>query len=212
MVIDHVGLLWGIPWLRLLGRLSFPLFAYQVVISFLSTRSVRQYMTRLLLFAIISQPIFSMIRPGVPNVLFLFIVAVFVLWVWENTCASALSGPYSYMAFTLCAVFASWLLIYFQVDYGVYGLLLIWLIRVTQGSERLIKFSTYITLTVLSCVFGFVSSDQLIGVLPLLLPLYRLRRVHCWKYSFYMFYPAHILILIALKTISARPQSFNLIF
>jgi hypothetical protein len=57
MVVDHVGriLYPDLLFLQVIGRLSFPLFAYLVVFGVESTKKPRKYMATLLVFAVISQ-------------------------------------------------------------------------------------------------------------------------------------------------------------
>lgn len=57
MVIDHIGriLYPDLLFLQVIGRLSFPLFAYLVVLGVESTKRPRKYMATLLMFAVISQ-------------------------------------------------------------------------------------------------------------------------------------------------------------
>jgi len=57
MVIDHIGNILhpDLLFLQMIGRLSFPLFAYLIVIGFESTKKPRKYMVTLLSFAVISQ-------------------------------------------------------------------------------------------------------------------------------------------------------------
>jgi hypothetical protein len=57
MVIDHVGriLYPDLLLLQIIGRLSFPLFAYLVVLGVESTKKPRKYMATLLSFAVIAQ-------------------------------------------------------------------------------------------------------------------------------------------------------------
>ncbi len=57
MVVDHVGriLYPELLFLQIIGRLSFPLFAYLVVLGVESTKKPRKYMATLLVFAVISQ-------------------------------------------------------------------------------------------------------------------------------------------------------------
>ncbi len=57
MLADHVGYLFfsdEIIW-RLIGRISFPLFAYCLVLGFLHTKDVKKYFIRLGAFSLISQ-------------------------------------------------------------------------------------------------------------------------------------------------------------
>lgn len=57
MLADHVGYLFfpqQILW-RLIGRISFPLFAYCTVLGYLHTHNLRKYFLRLFVFSFISQ-------------------------------------------------------------------------------------------------------------------------------------------------------------
>lgn len=63
MVIDHVGLvlLDNNIIFRIIGRLSFPLFAYSTFIGYFKTKDLKKYLLRLLLIGIISEPIFMIV-------------------------------------------------------------------------------------------------------------------------------------------------------
>lgn len=57
MAIDHIGYIFfpeEIIW-RIIGRISFPIFAYCVVLGYLHTKNLRKYFLRLLGFSFISQ-------------------------------------------------------------------------------------------------------------------------------------------------------------
>jgi len=57
MVIDHIGLFFfpQIVWFRVVGRLSFPLFAWLIANGAHHTHSINAYLRRLFLFAVLSQ-------------------------------------------------------------------------------------------------------------------------------------------------------------
>ena len=57
MLIDHIGakLLPQFFILRIIGRLSFPIFAYLVAVGAKRTRDLDIYISRMLIFALISQ-------------------------------------------------------------------------------------------------------------------------------------------------------------
>ena len=62
MLIDHVGYIFfpSAMWLRIIGRLGFPLFAYCVAAGFVYTRSVKKYALRHLAFGVVSQPFYTL--------------------------------------------------------------------------------------------------------------------------------------------------------
>ena len=58
MFIDHIGYIvynGEIPYLNFIGRLSFPIFAFQISEGYIHTKNLKKYFFRLFLFAIISQ-------------------------------------------------------------------------------------------------------------------------------------------------------------
>lgn len=61
MFIDHAGkmLFPQCPVMRLIGRLAFPLFAYGIAVGAVYTRSPEKYLTRVVLLALISQPLYA---------------------------------------------------------------------------------------------------------------------------------------------------------
>jgi len=62
MTVDHVGAIFypNYEVLRIIGRISFPLFSYLVALGVESTRNVKKYFIRLLLFGFVSQVPFSL--------------------------------------------------------------------------------------------------------------------------------------------------------
>ncbi|MBO5037309.1 MAG: conjugal transfer protein TraX [Clostridia bacterium] len=84
MLCDH---LWGtvVPgndWLTCLGRLAFPIYAFMIVEGYFHTKSLKKYVCRLLLFAVISEIPFnlamgsSIFYPIHQNVLWSFLISI----------------------------------------------------------------------------------------------------------------------------------------
>lgn len=140
MVIDHAGMIFfpRIIVFRIIGRIAFPLFAFFIAEGFRHTRSVKKYLFRLLLCAVLFQ---------VPDWLFgsETMRRIFISWGWEsvpsinyelNIFATLFLGlaaislynklkekhiAYSWLAVTAMAVIAQII----GADYGAYGVLFI---------------------------------------------------------------------------------------
>lgn len=92
MLCDH---LWatvipGSPWLNSIGRLAFPIFAFQIVEGYFCTSDYPGYRNRLLLFALISELPFnlmtggSLINPFEQNVIFTFLLGLLLIRFMER--------------------------------------------------------------------------------------------------------------------------------
>ncbi|WP_375471984.1 TraX family protein [uncultured Nostoc sp.] len=127
MVMDHVCylLMPELVVLHLLGRLSFPLFAWLLAEGEKHTRNVYRYGSRLLITAIISQPIYSVVFQSLAlNILFTLLLGLVMLRLVK--CYSQLWQQLIIIG--LCAVVAEGL----GVEYGVYGIGVIFLMSLAD--------------------------------------------------------------------------------
>lgn len=60
MAADHTGYLTGIGWLRLVGRISMPIFVYLVASGYRKTSDPFRYAARLIAFGFISEQIYDL--------------------------------------------------------------------------------------------------------------------------------------------------------
>lgn len=70
MLIDHAGkiLFPQLSFMRVVGRLAFPLYAYCIAVGCVYTRNPLKYLSRIVLLALISQPIYAVaLRHTVPS-------------------------------------------------------------------------------------------------------------------------------------------------
>lgn len=179
--------------LRGFGRLAFPIFCFFLVEGFIYTHSRLNYVIRLVLFGILSEPCFDLaLKTGFPypshnNVMFEMAAGVLMLWIFEAAdrlpvrpaelrlaIRFALTAPFIVAAAKL------------HLDYGFKGLLLILLLYVLRADRvsQCMAGAIFISLWEWPAVFAFA---------PLV--LYNGRRGKQHKYFFYAFYPGHLFIL-----------------
>ena len=93
MIIDHAGafLFPQAKILRIIGRISFPIFAFLICEGYEHTKDVKKYMLRLLLFAVISEPFFDLAMSGTifslnngQNVIFTLLIGVVTIYFCER--------------------------------------------------------------------------------------------------------------------------------
>jgi len=205
MVIDHIGkiLYPDLLLLRIIGRLSFPIFAYLIVLGIESTKKPRKYMVTLLSFAVISQlPYFLAfgIQPFERlNILFsLFLSAVTI---------------YFYNKKSLLAFVPLLLSIILPTEGSYYVVLTAVGMKLLKDTPKL----GALALFALNIQFLFIPDlDTQIQILALLaVPLIFLH-IKNWlkkeilipenslaysirKYAFYSFYPLHLALLFLIK-------------
>lgn len=202
MVIDHVGAVFfpKLIILRIVGRFSFPLFAYLFAKGYQNTRSHRDYFIRLLLFGAIAQVPYYYLFGWKLNIILTFAYNLVLL----RLIHFLKSSPIKLITLIAGMVVASWL----QFDYGWYAtaiiLLLIAYDEQCKGKWGLMWIGCW---SVIHALSWLVSSYQpLAGLAIVLLPRHttkvRSSRPSLWvKYGFYTFYPLHLLILMLAKNI-----------
>ena len=209
MLVDHIGatLFPGVLWLRCVGRLAFPIFAFFLGEGFRFTHSRRQYLLRLVLFALLSELPFNQmvygrwIAPSGQNVLWTLALGLCAIaCVQRAPSEPGLNSLFWYSAAAGCCLLGQLL----RTDYGAFGVLLCLLFYCTRGLPG--RFWICGGIFLLMCyAFQFVF---LPGIpIPLealarpafpLLATYHGRRSHRQlpiRYAFYWFYPLHMLLL-----------------
>ena len=200
MTIDHVGAALYPDYLlfRYIGRLSFPLFAYLLILGLENTRNVRNYFVRLFLFAWISQIPFYLAFGMQPwehlNIFFTLSVGLVFIYYFEK------KNFLFFIPLLASAVF--------PFDYGIYGISTVGCFYFLRRNRELGVFLFLLLnlLFLLSLSFQFLA----LGALPFIL-LHNDGRISfkrvgmksnypLWKkYSFYLYYPLHLLLLYFLK-------------
>ena len=222
MLLDH---LWatvvpGNAWMTCLGRLAFPIFAFLIAEGFFHTRSLKKYMLRLLIAAVISEIPFNLMYAGRvfyplhQNVLWTFLIALgFMAWnekgkgnpLWRRLLRAAASLALGLLLGTIT-----------MVDYYGFGVVMVLVFYFLRGQKLWQRLGLAAALYWINCEMmgGLVYEFTWLGklwVIPqqgfallALIPiwLYRGRqgcRSRAFRYFCYGFYPAHMLLLALLR-------------
>lgn len=187
MLTDHIGAVFFPQqiWLRAIGRLSFPLFAFGIAEGVAHTRSFWRYFGRILLAAAVSQPIYWMLFHRTQlNPLFMLAWGAAAVFFWrQGTAAGRLAAG--------ILLFVSF---WGRMSYGWYG---VWTIFVFQfyHERRSVCFYSQTVLCALYCI-QHSSLLQMLSLFafPILGSGRRLRRA-LPRYALYVFYPLHLAVL-----------------
>ena len=211
MAVDHIGALIypEALWLRVAGRLAMPIIAFLLVEGYHHTRHRGRYLLRLLVFAVLAQPVYRLVFPHGFNVFFDLLVGLCVIWAAERIRSRWL------VAGLLLAVGAAGF--YVTLDWWHLAVFMIFVFHVTRGRVGWTVAALGGLLLANAGLFAVVSarigdpSYQLINfinlgcilALPLLSRYNGLRGRDC-RYLFYVFYPAHLLVIHAIMSLLAR--------
>ncbi|MCI8401755.1 MAG: hypothetical protein HFI38_06640 [Lachnospiraceae bacterium] len=222
MLIDHTGHMLVKPWtplywgMRLFGRLAFPLYAFLLVEGFCHTRNVRRYLGRLGAFALISELPFDIMNRRLEQVMAGLSLRVLgageaaaLLCTGQNVYFTLFLGLLALTGFVrlqnrgawawavgwcvLMGALAEWL----RTDYGWAGVALVCLLYRFQ--KQPLKRAAF-GFGVLLLGVGQMEMTALASFL--LMGLYSGERgSDRFKLGFYLFYPVHLLVLAAIRSL-----------
>lgn len=221
MTIDHIGYIF-FPhqiWFRILGRLSFPIFAYMIAEGCYYTKNKKKYLCMMLGIGVLCQAAMLIFANSWElNIMFtlgLSAVLIFLLqWALgrkdvflteKKRQVFAADGPQVFHAGRFCVLILAILVCAFiavglkklcpgfRVDYGIFGILLAFVIYIPpKHYQKLI--TAGIWMIFLSMNISHVQWYCLFALIPLALYSGRPGR-HRMKYFFYLYYPIHLAIL-----------------
>lgn len=206
MTIDHVGSVFfqNHPWLylicKIIGRLAFPIFAFLIVEGFFHTSNIKKYLTRLGVFALISEIPFDLafydtyMYLGHQNIfftLFLGLLTIYLISMVEakyqkNMLIVNLANAGITIAFSFVASFL-------QTDYKFMGILLIVAFYLFRGSKILL------TISMILISNNVIQAFSALAIIPI--SFYNGKKGKNIKYFFYVFYPVHLLVLYFISLI-----------
>lgn len=177
--------------MRMVGRLSFPIFAFLIVEGFVHTRSRRKYGRNLLVFALLSELPWNFVHSGTwhyfgQNVLFTLFFGFLGLCAIEYY-----KDQRNRLAFSLIGLLV--LTVFFCADYGCRGYVFILFLYVLRESKLL-------QAVIGSCMMG---PPWAAGLAFIPINMYNQQRGfikgNYAKYAIYVFYPLHLLIIFLVR-------------
>ena len=193
MTLDHIGvaLFPGALWLRMVGRLAMPIYAWMIAEGCVHTKNRRNYLLQLGGMALLCQLVYVFAMGSLFQcILVTFTLSVVVIYAID-------SGSAEKAALALCAalfitVFLPRLLpnTDFAVDYSIWGVLLPVAVYLAH-THRQKLLAAAIVLFFLALDFGGVQWLGLAALLPLALYSGTRGKANI-KWLFYLYYPLHL--------------------
>lgn len=209
MLIDHIGFYFfpGQVVYRIIGRLSFPLFAFFIAEGVFYTGNRKKYFALLLIFALISQPFYSLFfGAGKLNILFTFLFSVCAIILIEKLKNKSAKTFLFYILLFALILFVLILSLRAAIDYGFLGCALpVGFYFLRDSKQKYLFFVLANALIALPVIIynplEISSYNQLFATLavPLLLMYSGENGKLNLKYLFYIFYPLHLLLLYLIK-------------
>lgn len=204
MIVDHVGVFFFPEELtfRIIGRLSFPLFAWLIANGARHTKDIKAYLKRLFLFAVISQIpyhlAFGLVRDSYVGLNIGFTLFLGILGI--KLVSSKKGEGLKIAGVALLAVLAQIL----GSDYGAAGVLSIIFFYIFYDNFKLLILSQIFVYTIVWYATEPIKMGGIFRASPIqpialfslaLISLYNGKLGPKCKYLFYLVYPLHLLIL-----------------
>ena len=224
MLCDHAGkmLFPQYPVMRIIGRLAFPIYAYCLAAGCVYTRNPLNYLRRIVLLALISQPIYAISMAHEVSAMYEVSFAEQPVRAVFNFYIQSWSHPNILVSLTF-GLMLLWALRERQIVLGIGVFVLIWLIQGKldygiRGIILMVLFYAFCTKRWVSLpivlafmvwwglqsggynYFGISFGIQMFAIAALPLIYIQTRTpIRLPKWLFYAFYPAHLLLILALN-------------
>ena len=222
MLVDHLGLIFfpKVTILRIIGRLSFPLFAFMIAEGARYTRNRIKYISVIAVLGVFCQlPVIIMHNDFHWNVLITFTLSIAVIYAIDYCKRTVFDGSTSFLEKALSVMVGVWaplglftlLFIFpqFHYSYGFYGCMAAVFASLpnTRGIEnppnwlkKLDNIPVRVALMALPMIMycltdGIWYQNFSFFTLIFLLLYSGKKGKYSMKYFFYVFYPAHLIIL-----------------
>lgn len=225
MFCDHLGdaIFKGFSYFNYIGRIAFPIFAFQISEGYIHTKNLKKYLIRLMVFALISQIPYilflSLYSRGVRlNVFFTLALGLIAICLHSyihkdisGTIDTRIKSSIPNISLKLIVEFLPVAAVCIigelaKVDYGWWGVLLVFIFYYFKQNKLAMNIS-FITMCIIYYGIDIIQTGFntiyiwlfAFNVLPILfINLYNGKQGKKIKYLLYIFYPAHLLVLYLL--------------
>jgi len=225
MLVDHAGLLLfpGQPWMRVVGRIAYPLFAWCIAEGFRYTRNRLRYFLQIFILGVGCQIVYTIAERDLYfGILLTFSFSIVLMALFRETKAALLREPTALGDFLqnhgitdtvrtgifTAALFGFTLLcaavtMTIRVDYGLVGIFIPLLAYLPENRwlQRVFFAGGLLVLSLVNWQLGdHVQIWCLLALIPLVLYNGRPGKYRM-KWFFYIFYPVHMALLYLLSMI-----------
>lgn len=209
MVLDHIGvhILPDCTWLRIIGRIAFPIFAYMIAEGCRYTKNRKRYLGVMSALAFACQVVYFLAEGSLSqSVLVTFSLSVVLIYIFDYTKTKRKISGFLLMLISITFVFfLTEILPYllsetdYYIDYGFCGVLFPLFVYAGSSRKERLMLAT-IVLAALALDIGGVQWYALASM-PLL-ALYNGQRGKMQiKNFFYVFYPTHLAAIYLINII-----------
>ena len=199
MLLDHIGyiLFPGVLWLRIVGRLAFPIYAFMIAEGCKYTRSKKRYLSLIALLAAIYQIVYYIFDGSLYfSILTTFSLSILTIYAMDQVKENP--RPAAFWILWGAVIGVWWLNRTFTIDYGFWGCMapvFAALPSKTKYDRPVFRVAALGAGLLLLCMESSFIQPYSLLALPLLLCYNGKRGKWNMKYFFYIFYPVHLVIL-----------------
>ncbi|MBR2388375.1 MAG: hypothetical protein IKB02_06350 [Clostridia bacterium] len=223
MTIDHIGLMFFPQYniFRIIGRIALPIFSFMIAEGCRYTKNKLRYFLTVFLLGMVCQIAYGLYSDDIYlNILLTFSISILLVYALQNiknaffdTSERLITKAISVFVFILAVAAVYIVNLFIVIDYGFFGCVLpvfasIFHVPKNCESSKLTKLDNNLS-SVLLLSFGMLLLTIASGInqawcflsLPFLLLYSGKRGKLRIKYFFYLYYPAHLLLLEAISLI-----------
>ena len=210
MLFDHVGKVLFPQYLilQVIGRLAFPIFAFMIAEGCFYTRNKTRYFLTIFLLGVGCQAVYLIWEKSLyMNILLTFSLSIILVFSFENYRKKREKKSGLFFLFSVIAVFTITVILPvaliekgFVIDYGVEGVLLPVAIYYAPDKLRKLLYTSGLLILLSLDLAGGIQWFSLLAV-PLLALYNQKRGKYNIKPLFYIFYPAHLVVIYLISII-----------